>query len=170
MPPAQRPITDSQHARDTVFLLCGSTDQIEDCIWTDLDGEVAEDAHPCLTSHGNADDFQHLSQTQGPARIAGSDPGEAPGEDTAGTVGHPAEEAPGAEVQADSDPLPGEIGQRSLIGAVDSVRGVMAEGTGRLVAFGGDDHDERVRVRPGEVQAQAYWVRDNGGSADDRNP
>jgi hypothetical protein len=153
-----------------MLLLSGSTDEIEDRIRTDLDGEVAENTCSCLTAHGKADDFQHLRQTQGATRIGSSDPGEALGENAARTVGHAAEEAPGGEMETDGDPLPREIGQRSLIGAVNGLRGVMAEGTERLIACGGDDHDESVLVRPEEVQTHAGWVEKNGGSADDRDP
>jgi len=73
-------------------------------------------------------------------------------------------------VQARGNAIPGKIGPRSLKGTVNSVKWMMAQGTESLIAFGGDDHDESVRVRSEEVQTQAGWVRKNGGSADDRKP
>jgi hypothetical protein len=97
------------------------------------------------------------------ASIRGCDCGNAFGEDASLTRYVVAEETAHMETDLNGHAGPGEIGQISLIAAVRTAGGVMAERAGGILGRGGDDHRDGG-VRDGEAEeAEVSWVGQEGG-------
>jgi hypothetical protein len=121
--------------------------------------------HPstCFAAQGKANQLEGFTQSRSPTRIGGDDARQALPEDPTRAGSSRTDEAPHGELNGDGDAMPGEIGQRADIAAVDPGGGAATERAGGAGGCCGHEDGDGGTVDTEQIETKTRGIRKEGG-------
>ncbi len=160
-----RPIVHAEDARRRSGGQRGGVDGPQERVGACHQTEGGEQARTGFAAEGEGDRGEDGGEAGGAPRVGRDHRRHALGKGPPRAGRRPAIEAPELEVQADREPLPGEIGEPPTLAAVQVSGGHAAIGAAGRVAARDDDDGDRVRLGNEFFQVQRSGVGQERGGA-----
>lgn len=134
----------------------------EDGIRTDSHGKRGQGTGVSLAAEAQAEQLEGVVQPASAPGIRGSHAGQAFGEDATATVGGVTEEAVERELESDRRPAPGQVGQRPLVGTVDTRGPLVTQRASGRIGGTGDEQGDDVGIEANEIKSEMGGIGEEG--------
>jgi hypothetical protein len=157
-------IIDAEHGRCRLILERAPCEQSQQGIRAGRHSALGRHAGSFLAAEHVSYEVEHAGTALGTASIRSNHGRDPFGEDAALTLRVVTEEPADGQAKAHGTPANGQVGHRSLVGAVGARGASPAEGAGRSLLRATNDHDDGFRCEGQAFQRQAGRIRQDRSS------